>query len=76
MKRVETVKAKEIEKILEERTHETIQIRKGCPDARFSKPVYVAYLRTFDGFMMPGTFGKIYVVSKTLQGLLSEPVWH
>lgn len=71
MKRVETNKAKEIEKILSEMTGETVQIRYGSPDARY--PVeYYAYAITCKGFQSPGTYGNMIRKSKTLKGLLKE----
>lgn len=70
MKRCKTAKAQEIEKILEERTGEHVQIRKGAPDARYRNGYY-AYLTTNNGFAINQTYGDLYASSETLSGLLS-----
>lgn len=71
MIRCTSKKAKEIEDILSKRTGETINIRKGKPDARY-KNEYFAYVVTLGGFQAVGTYGIIHNHSKTLQGLLDE----
>lgn len=52
--RCKNKKAKEIERILSEELEETVQIRKGAPDARY-KEGYFAYMTTFNGFQAVGT---------------------
>ena len=71
MIRCSSKKAKEIEDILSKRTGETINIRKGKPDARY-KNEYFAYMVTLDGFQAVGTYGIIHKHSKSLKGLLDE----
>ena len=69
--RCKNKKAKEIERILSEELEETVQIRKGAPDARY-KEGYFAYMTTFNGFQAVGTYGALYKHSKTLAGLLDD----
>ena len=71
MIRCKSKKTKEIEDILSKRTGETINIRKGKPDARY-KNEYFAYMVTLGGLQAVGTYGIIHKHSKSLNELLDE----
>lgn len=72
MIRVTTKRAKQLEDMISKKIGEVVQIRKGCPDARYKEGYYL-YQKTWAGcsYQTFGTYGKIIGHSKTLKGLLT-----